>query len=60
MNEVLKNRIKSLAWRTLMMITVVVLSFIVDNETELQLPSYVIVFSGLIAGELSKYLNSAK
>lgn len=43
-----------------MMITVVVLSFIVDNETELQLPSYVIVFSGLIAGELSKYLNSAK
>jgi len=60
MNEALKSRIKSLVWRTGMMVAVVVLSFVVDNATELQVPSYITVFAGLIAGEISKYLNSSR
>jgi len=58
MSEQLKHRVLSLAWRTGMMISVVALSFVVDNATELQIPPYAVVFIGLIAGEISKYLNS--
>lgn len=56
MSKALANRAKSLAWRTGMMVLVVVLSFVADNATELQIPPYIVVFIGLIGGELSKYL----
>jgi hypothetical protein len=57
MNTEVKKRAKSLAWRTAGMIAVAVLGFMIDNATALHIPSYIIVFSGLLVGELTKYLN---
>lgn len=57
MSKALVNRAKSLAWRTSIMVLAVVLSFVADNAAELQIPPYVVVFIGLLGGELSKYIN---
>lgn len=58
MSEQLKSRMYSLLWRTGGMISVVVLSFLIENSSELQLPSYLVVFAGLLVGEITKYLNA--
>jgi len=57
MNEVLKSRLKSFAWRTTMMVVAAAGAFAIDNASELSLPSWSVVLIGLIAGEVSKYLN---
>lgn len=60
MNEQLKNRLKSLAWRVGMMVVAMALGFALENATELGIPSYGVVLLGLFMGEVSKYLNSPK
>jgi hypothetical protein len=58
MNEQLKKRLLSLVWRTLAMCAVVILATVVDNIGSFNLPSWVVVMVGLVAGELTKWLNS--
>jgi len=58
MSQKLIKRLKSLGWRTGGMVSVAVLSFMVTNATELQLPSYLVVFAGLLVGEITKLLNT--
>jgi len=57
MNEQLKKRAKSLAWRTSMMILAGIIAFLLDNAVDLELPSYVVILLGLVGGEITKYLN---
>lgn len=57
MSEQLIKRAKSFGWRLGMMIAVAVIAFITDNAVDLQIPSWGVVVLGLVAGELSKYLN---
>jgi hypothetical protein len=57
MNKVVQSRLKSFAWRTAMMVAVAGCAFAVDNAAELNLPSWSVVLVGLVAGEVSKYLN---
>lgn len=59
-NEQLKNRLKSLAWRVGMMVVAAVLQFILDNATDLNISPLVTVFVGLILGEVTKFLNTSK
>ena len=56
-DEQLKKRVKSFAWRAGMMTLVYVITLALDNAAELSLPPYAVVGLGLIAGEISKYLN---
>lgn len=58
MSEILKVRLKSLAWRVGMMGLVAIVAFTIDNASLLSLPSWAVVMLGLIAGEISKYLNT--
>ena len=55
------NRMKSLYWRTGMMIVAVIISSLLANLdifAEILSPA-VITFLGLILGEVSKYINKA-
>ena len=54
----LKNRIKSFAWRTGMMVLALIVSFLIENITLLELAPQVQVILGLVLGEISKYLNT--
>jgi hypothetical protein len=56
--EVLVPRVKSFLWRLSGMIAVAVLSFGIENASELNIPSYGVVLGGLLVGEITKYLNS--
>lgn len=55
--EVLMPRIKSFSWRLGGMVVVAVLSFLIDNAVDLQIPAYGVVLAGLVVGEVTKYLN---
>lgn len=57
MNPILKNRLKSLAWRTAMMFITVFITVLLDNLDLLNLSTELTVFVGLILGEVSKYLK---
>ena len=57
MNEALKSRVKSFAWRLGGMVVVAVLSFVVDNAADLQIPTWGVVIAGLVVGEVTKFLN---
>lgn len=52
------KRVKSLAWRAVMMGLAFGVSFAVDNLSTLQLSPTVTTLLGLILGEVSKYINS--
>lgn len=52
------NRMKSLYWRSSMMVIAGVLTTVIDNGAELNLPSWVAIVLGLVAGEISKHLNT--
>ena len=56
--EVLMPRIKSFSWRLGGMVAVAVLSFGIENASELNIPSYGVVVAGLLMGELTKWLNT--
>ena len=57
-NETLKNRILSFAWRASVMGTVAILGYIAANIGQFDLPVYVVTIVGLICGELTKWLNN--
>jgi hypothetical protein len=39
------------------MVVVAVLSFVVDNAADLQIPTWGVVIAGLVVGEVTKFLN---
>lgn len=55
--EVLMPRVKSFSWRLGGMVAVAVLSFLIDNAVDLQIPAYAVVLAGLVVGEITKFLN---
>lgn len=60
MNEILKKRLFSLAWRIGAMVTAAGIGFVVENATELGVPSYAVALLGLVLGEVTKFINSTK
>lgn len=58
MNEVFIKRFKSFAWRLSMMIIVVLADFVSQNLIGFGLPAYATITLGLVAGEVSKFLNT--
>jgi hypothetical protein len=60
MNETLKIRLKSLLWRAGGMVAVVLLNGLLSMMTDgtIVVPQTVIVLSGLVVGEITKYLNT--
>lgn len=56
--EAIKARVLSFIWRLGAYVVVAVLTFIVNNIGDLQLPQYAVVITTLLAGELTKYLNN--
>ena len=58
MNEQLKNRLKSFAWRTSMLMLALFLTEVSNNLGILELNDITRLLIGLMAGELSKYLNN--
>jgi hypothetical protein len=59
MNETLKTRLIALSWHATSMASVVFLTAILDPKvlTGLGAPQLVVVISGLILAQLTKYLN---
>ena len=53
-----KNRLKSFVWRLSMMTLIVSLDYVVQNLTGWGFPAYATIILGLVAGEVSKYLNT--
>ena len=58
MNEQFLKRLKSFGWRLGMMAIALLVTFLLDNLSLLELPASASVIVGLLLGELSKYLNS--
>ena len=58
MNEILKKRLKSLAWKIGGMVSVLVITFLIDNSVFLNIPELGVVFLGLLVSEITKFLNS--
>jgi len=58
MNETLKKRLLSLLWRTLAMCGVVIITAVAENIGDFGLPDWLVVIIGLIAGEITKWLNT--
>lgn len=58
MTQEIKNRLKSFIWRLGGMIVVAIIGFVIDNETALQIPAWLIVVLGLVGGEVTKYFNT--
>jgi len=55
-----KKRINSLMWRIMMMSLAIFVNFLLANLADFNLSVEVTVFVGLILGEISKVLNTAK
>lgn len=51
------NRLKSLLWRTGMMVLAIGLKFALENLGLLELNPSVVTVLGLVLGEISKYIN---
>lgn len=60
LSEELRNRFKSLCWRLGGMIVVAVIGFVIDNETALQIPTWLIVVLGLVSGEITKFIANKR
>lgn len=58
MNKKVLNRFKSFAWRLGMMVVVILADYVTQNLTGFGLPAYATITIGLIAGEVSKFLNT--
>lgn len=59
-DSTLIKRIKSLAWRAGMMGLAAIVAYVADNLGVLELNPVVTTIAGLVFGEISKFLNSAK
>jgi len=57
MTQAVKNRFKSFAWRTGIMVAVALVNFALANLADFSLSPEVTVLVGLVLGEVSKYLN---
>ena len=57
MTQAVKNRFKSFAWRTGIMVAVALVNFALANLSDFSLSPEVTVLVGLVLGEVSKYLN---
>lgn len=53
----LKKRFESLLWRIGGMVGAMAITFAIENATELNIPTTVVVLLGLVNGELTKWLN---
>ena len=53
----LKKRFESLLWRISGMVGAMAITFAIENATELNIPTTVVVLLGLVNGELTKWLN---
>lgn len=58
MDEKIKKRFYSLAWRGSMMFIAIVIATVIDVNSGIDIPSWAKISLGLIAGEITKYLNS--
>jgi len=58
MNKKVMNRIKSFVWRLSVMIIVALVNYVTANYTGFGLSPEVTVLIGLVAGEISKFLNT--
>jgi hypothetical protein len=58
MNEELKHRLKSFLWRTAMLMIALFLTELGNNIGLFELDEMPRLLLGLMAGELSKYLNN--
>jgi hypothetical protein len=58
MNEILKKRLKSFAWRTAMLMLALFLAELAYEINLVDIPDIYRLLIGLLAGELSKYLNN--
>jgi len=56
--QILIKRAQSLVWRSGAMLSVMVVDFAATNIGLLELSPEVVVFAGLVLGEVSKYLNN--
>ena len=59
METQLQKRIKSFLWRGGAIAIVAFLGFVAENIGEFNLPEYAIVMTGLVIGEITKYLNTS-
>lgn len=57
---VLVKRVKSLLWRASMMLAALLVSFGLENLQLLELSPSMVVFLGLLFGEVSKWLNKQR
>lgn len=60
MNEQLKKRLKSFAWRVGMMVAAVIVDQLLVELTSFNLGTSTTVILGLVLGEISKFLNPKK
>lgn len=58
MNKKVMNRIKSFAWRLSMVVAVALVNYVAANYTGFGLSPELTVIIGLVAGEVSKFLNT--
>lgn len=58
MKTKMKNRIKSFAWRLSMMVAVALTNYVITNASGFGLSPEITVLVGLVAGEVSKFLNT--
>ena len=54
----LLKRLKSLAWRSLVMFLVGLIALVLDGLNGVEVPLWVVGLVGLLGGELTKFLNS--
>ena len=57
MNEQLKKRLKSFAWRLGCVMVIAGLNWIAENLSMFELPSIAVMVIGLACGEATKWLN---
>ena len=59
MNEQLKKRLQSFAWRLGMVMVAAAVDFTASNLGFFNLDPMIVVVLGLVLGEISKFLNTA-
>lgn len=60
MNTQLKNRLLSFTWRLGNVLAIAGLNFLAENIADIGMPLWAAGIVGLIAGEITKYLNRRK
>lgn len=60
MKPQIQNRLKSFAWRAVMMLLAGLTDVAIASLSDFNLTGEQVVFAGLILGEVSKYFNSKK